>query len=170
MMSDSVDRMDGMPGQREGLDPELLRRLDNVHRRMQEAGFDPEIVSGFRTLDEQFQLFARGRSFEKYQRDLDRQVRRCYITAEQAKVWIDFYDPAVGGNRMPSDRPMVTVTMASQHVTRRAADIGDRQLGYPSDKNHPYWEALNSAAEAEGLEGLTHLGDPAHWQLRRQDW
>jgi len=171
VMRRPVKHNDVMPGKRAGLNPELLRRLDNVYGRMKAAGFEAEIKWGCRTLDEQFQLFAHGRSFGRYKSDLEKEVARRHVTAEQAKVWIDFYDPAVEGNKMPNDpSTIVTKTMASEHLKCRAADVIDRRLGYPSDPNHPYWVALKSAAQAEGLEGLAHFADPSHWQLPKQVW
>jgi hypothetical protein len=136
-----------MPGDRAGLT--ILNELDNMCGRMVPAGHPPTVHDGLRTIDEQIQLYARGRTFGELQADLNAAVAAGTVDAPTAQRWIDFYDPNAGGNPLPPG-PTVTWTFASRHLVGDAADVIHRVLAW----NAPpaFWSALNAAAAAEGLQ------------------
>jgi hypothetical protein len=150
-----------MPGPRTGLT--ILTELDNICGRMKAAGYDARIGSGRRTIDEQIQLYAKGRTFATLKADLAAAVTAGSVTAAKAKEWTDYYDPAVGGNAMPAGEPgPVTWTFTSRHLTGDAADVVDKTLGWSAAAG--FWTALNTAAVAEGLQIGPPASDVAHVQ------
>lgn len=150
------------PGARAGLT--ILPRLDNVCGRMHAAGFPIRIAQGLRTIDEQIQLYAKGRTLEALSDALQSAVGQGLVTQERATHWRNHYDPAQGGQPMPPGEPgPVTWTLNSRHLTGTAADIVHATLGW--DAPSAFWDALRDAAEAEGLQIGPPASDRAHVQL-----
>jgi hypothetical protein len=148
------------------LDASFLGKLDNLCGRMKAKGYGTKIVSGKRTLDEQFNLYADGRTFDQFKTGINGEVTKGNVTQAQADVWIDYYDPAKGKHPMPTDHTSpVTWTMASVHLQGKAADVIDPAKGWPAATDS-YWSDLNACAVAEGLQigppssDLDHVQEP----------
>jgi hypothetical protein len=144
-----------MPGRRAGL--KILPELDRIHARMLQLGWPTLIAQGVRTIHDQIQLYAKGRSFDDFRDHLRRAVAGGSLAADIADRWIAHFDPAQGGHAMPPGEPgFVTRTLQSVHLQGEAADVVHAQLGWNAPPE--FWEDLRAAAEAEGLE----IGPPAY--------
>jgi hypothetical protein len=154
-----------MPGPRDRLT--ILPELDRMHTTLLAAGYSSRIGSGFRTIDEQIQIYAKGRTFGVFKADITAAVAAGSVTQAKATEWISYYDPTshdVGvGHPMPAGEPgPVTWTFKSRHLTGDAADIVDATLGW--DASPAFWAALKTAAGAEGLQIGPPATDVAHVQ------
>ncbi len=153
-----------IPGARQDLEPEFLKRLDNVAARMKAEGYEAKINSGRRTLDEQVVIFTRGRTFDQFRAGMLEEVNKKHVTLEEAQKWIHYFDPAGGGHPMQAGfKEPVTWTLKSVHLEGRAADVVDAHRGW--DAPEGYWDALRRAAEAEGLRIGPPASDRAHVQM-----
>ena len=150
-----------MPGARAGLN--ILAQLDNICGRMKAAGFCTTIPagSGLRTIDDQIQKFAQGRSFTELQAALNNAVSTGFITPAKRTQWVNFFDPAVGAHPMPAGA-QVTWTLHSAHLLGNAADVVDCHVAWGATP--AFWSALNAAAHAEGLQIGPPPTDVAHVQ------
>jgi hypothetical protein len=151
-----------MPGARTGLN--ILPQLDNICGRMRAGGFCTTIPagSGLRTIGDQIQKYAQGRSLADLQAALDQAVNEHFITTEKRTQWVNFFDPAHGAHPMPAG-PVVTWTLHSRHISGDAADVVHCTAGWGAPA--AFWTALNAAANAEGLQIGPPATDLAHVQL-----
>ena len=150
-----------MPGPRNGLN--ILAKLDNICGRMKAAGFCTRIGSALRTIDEQIQTYAKGRSFADFKATLDNELNQQFITQAKHDQWVSFFDPAQGNHPMPPGEPgPVTWTLHSHHLTGNAADVVECTAGWGAPA--AFWPALNTAAQAEGLQIGPPASDVAHVQ------
>jgi hypothetical protein len=150
-----------MPGRREGLT--ILAELDAIHATLSAAGHPSRIGSGFRTIDDQIRLYAKGRSFQRFRTDIRAAVVAGSVTEAKCTEWVAYFDPAVGRNPMPRGEPgPVTWTFRSRHLTGDAADIVHATLGWGA--SDAFWAALEAAAVAQGLQIGPPATDVAHVQ------
>jgi hypothetical protein len=144
-----------MPGRRAGL--KILPELDRIHARMLRLGWPTLIAQGLRTIHDQVQLYAKGRTFEDFRDRLEGAVATGSLAADIADRWIAHFDPAQGGHEMPPGEPgPVTRTLQSRHLQGEAADVVHARLGWNAPPE--FWEDLRAAAEAEGLR----IGPPSY--------
>lgn len=153
-----------MPGKRTNLDAQFLTRLDNICGRMGALGYKTKIWWGFRSINDQIQLYAQGRTFNQLKVALLAAVNTGLVTAANAQKWINFYDPNVGGNPIPQG-PQVTWTLNSRHLSGKAADVAHPTQGWFPAAGAKYWKALKTAAQAEGLQIGPPANDLAHVQV-----
>jgi len=145
-----------MPGKRAGLPAAFLTKLDDICGRMNAKGHPTRIAWGVRTLDQQVQIYARGRSFAQFTKGLINGVTKGHIGKGHAQKWIDHYDPKVGKNPMPTGwKTPTTWTLNSRHIGGKAADVIHPKLGWGAPP--AFWKALKVTAQAEGLQ----IGPPA---------
>lgn len=150
-----------MPGPRDGL--VILPELDAIYVAMKAAGHPTRIHTGFRTLDEQIQLYAKGRSFATFKRDIEAAVVAGTVPQATCTEWVDRFDPAKGNRPMPAGEPKeVTWKFDSRHLVGEAADVVHATLAWGA--NPAFWVALNAAAAAQGLQIGPPSSDLAHVQ------
>ena len=150
-----------MPGMRAGL--RILPELDRIHARMLRRGWPTRIAQGWRTIDDQIQLYAKGRTFEDLRAHLERAVAAGSLPRDVADRWIGHFDPTQRGHPMPPGEPgYVTRTLQSRHLQGEAADVVHAELAW--DAPPGFWADLRAAAEAEGLQIGPPSYDVAHVQ------
>gem|GEM_PF-6844312 len=150
-----------MPGPRHGL--VILPELDAIYAAMKAAGHPTRIHTGFRTLDQQIQLYAKGRSFATFKRDIEAAVKAGIVPQATCTEWVDHFDPAKGNRAMPAGEPNeVTWKFDSRHLTGEAADVVHATLAWGASP--AFWVALKEAAIAQGLQIGPPSSDLAHVQ------
>lgn len=102
-----------MPGPRAGLT--ILVELDAIHTAMLAQGHPSRIGSGFRTIDQQIQTYAKGRTLADFTTAINAAVAAGTVTQAKATQWIAYYTPipaaaptaAPGASSAPTSAPSV---------------------------------------------------------------
>src|SRR5262249_20771789 len=146
-----------MPGNTQGLDPHFQAALDRLAGKLKAQGYSDVRIGhagGVRTLDKQVELFATNRTYADFAAKMSGEVNRGHITQTDAQKWLDFYNPASGNHPMPHDPShpkSPTETLASDHLSGRAADVSAPAAEHNSVSKEKFYRALKTAAAEEGL-------------------
>ncbi len=157
--------VEGGPEKKSNMDASFVDKLNNICGRMKAQGYDTKIFWGYRTEAEQVHIATAGRSFVEFKTFMDSEVEEGHITEESAQVYIDYYDPNKGNHAMRQDEDKATWTLKSVHRIGKAADVVHPTALWNPPEGEAYWDALEAAAEGEGLRIGPPASDRAHVQV-----